>query len=99
MLGYGFPAVLAIVLALTTRDIGRCRYRLIAAATAFVLLDAAYLSLEVRTLYHGPVLSVAADQQRGAIHLFGWCGSAYASCCCSPASGCARSRRGSPRPR
>jgi uncharacterized membrane protein len=56
LLGYGIPAVLAIVLALRTRDVRPHGYRVIAAAVA-VLLMLAYLSLEVRTLYHGPVLS------------------------------------------
>ena len=57
LLGYGFPAVLAIALALTTRDHRPMAYRWIAAATAFVL-SLAYLTLEVRTLFHGPVLSL-----------------------------------------
>ncbi len=56
MLGYGFPAVLAIILALTTRNHRPMSYRWVAAGTAFVL-SLAYLSLEVRTLYHGPVLT------------------------------------------
>ncbi len=55
LLGYGLPAVLAAVLAYLTRHMrpreiwrgrGSCRCR------AF-----AYLSLEVRTLYHGPILT------------------------------------------
>jgi uncharacterized membrane protein len=57
LLGYGFPAVLAIVLALTTRGHRPMQYRWIAAATAFVL-SIAYLSLQVRTLFHGEVLTV-----------------------------------------
>jgi uncharacterized membrane protein len=57
LLGYGFPAVLAIVLALTTRGNRPMQYRWIAAATAFVL-SIAYLSLQVRTLFHGEVLTV-----------------------------------------
>jgi uncharacterized membrane protein len=59
LLGYGFPAVLAIVLALSTRDRRPMPYRWFAAATAFIL-SIAYLTLEVRTLYHGPVLTVGA---------------------------------------
>ena len=55
LLGYGIPAVLAIVLALRTRDVRPQAYR-ITAATVAVLLMLAYLSLEVRTFYHGPVL-------------------------------------------
>ena len=34
LLGYGIPAVLAIVLALRTRDCGRTAYRIVAAVTA-----------------------------------------------------------------
>ena len=57
LLGYGLPALLAIALALTTRDRRPMPYRWLAAAAAFIL-SIAYLSLEVRTLYHGPVLSI-----------------------------------------
>ena len=57
LLGYGIPAVLAIVLAMQTRDVRPPAYRIGAAAIA-VLLMLSYLSLEVRTLYHGPVLSL-----------------------------------------
>lgn len=57
LLGYGFPAILAIVLAMTTRDHRPMSYRWIAAATAFVL-SMAYLTLQVRTFYHGEVLTV-----------------------------------------
>jgi uncharacterized membrane protein len=56
LLGYGIPAALAIVLAMRTRDVRPHPYRIIAAGVA-VLLMLSYLSLEVRTLYHGPVLS------------------------------------------
>ncbi|MBI4273933.1 MAG: DUF2339 domain-containing protein, partial [Rhizobiales bacterium] len=56
LLGYGLPAVLAIALALVTRTIRPMQYRACAAAIS-VILALAYLSLEVRTLYHGPVLS------------------------------------------
>jgi uncharacterized membrane protein len=56
LLGYGIPAVLAIALAMQTRDVRPPGYRICAAAVA-VLLMLSYLSLEVRTLYHGPVLS------------------------------------------
>ena len=56
LLGYGIPAVLAIVLAMQTRDIRPPAYRIVAAGVA-VLLMLSYLSLEVRRLYHGPVLS------------------------------------------
>jgi uncharacterized membrane protein len=56
LLGYGIPAALAIALALTTRGRRPDYYRVLAAATA-VLLMLLYLTLEVRTLYHGPVLA------------------------------------------
>jgi uncharacterized membrane protein len=55
LLGYGIPAVLAIVLAMRTRDVRPHVYRVIAATFA-VLLMLSYLSLEVRTLFHGEVL-------------------------------------------
>ena len=70
LLGYGIPAVLAIVLAMRTRGVRPPAYRIVAAAIA-VLLMLSYLSLEVRTLYHGPVLSRGADHRRRAIHLLG----------------------------
>ncbi len=65
LLGYGIPAVLAIVLAMRTRDVRPPPYRICAAAIA-VLLMLSYLSLEVRTLYHGPVLyhGAASDAEQ-----------------------------------
>jgi uncharacterized membrane protein len=57
LLGYGLPAVLAIILALTARTTRPMPYRAVAAATA-VALSILYLTLEVRRLYHGPVLTV-----------------------------------------
>ncbi len=56
LLGYGLPAVLAIVLALRTRGRRPNGYR-ICAATVAVALALGYLTLEVTTLYHGPVLT------------------------------------------
>jgi len=56
LLAYGIPAVLAIALALVTRGLRPNWYRVIAASTA-VLLMLSYLTLEVRALYHGPVLT------------------------------------------
>jgi uncharacterized membrane protein len=55
LLGYGLPAVLAAALALTVRDKRPPGYAAAAAVTA-VALALAYLSLEVRMLYHGEVL-------------------------------------------
>jgi len=57
LLGYGLPAVLAIILALVARATRPMAYRVIAAA-ASVSLSILYLSLEVRRLYHGAVLTL-----------------------------------------
>ena len=56
LLGYGLPAVLTAVLALTTRSVRPQNYSSTAAVVA-VALALLYLSLEVRTLYHGAVLN------------------------------------------
>jgi uncharacterized membrane protein len=56
LLGYGLPAVLAAVLALTTRGVRPQWYSAAAAVTA-VALALAYLSLEVRVLYQGELLA------------------------------------------
>jgi uncharacterized membrane protein len=55
LLGYGLPAVLAITLALIARTTRPLPYRVVAAITA-VTLALFYLTLEVRRLFHGPVL-------------------------------------------
>jgi uncharacterized membrane protein len=57
LLGYGLPAVLAATLALVTRGHRPPAYSQAAAVVA-VALALAYLSLEVRTLFHGPVLTI-----------------------------------------
>jgi uncharacterized membrane protein len=57
LLGYGLPAVLMATLALTTRGRRPPAYSQTAAVLA-VALALAYLSLEVRTLFHGEVLTV-----------------------------------------
>jgi len=57
LLGYGLTAVLTAALALLTRGSRPRGYSQIAAVIA-VSLALAYLSLEVRTLYHGPVLTL-----------------------------------------
>jgi uncharacterized membrane protein len=54
LLGYGLPAVLAAMLALTTRGV-RPQWYSAAAAVIAVALALAYLSLEVRVLYQGEV--------------------------------------------
>jgi uncharacterized membrane protein len=56
LLGYGLPAVLAIILALIARTTRPMAYRVVAATTA-VILALFYLTLEVRRLFHGPILA------------------------------------------
>lgn len=56
LLGYGLPAVLAASLALMTRET-RPRWYSTTAAVVAVGLALAYLSLEVRRLFHGPDLT------------------------------------------
>jgi uncharacterized membrane protein len=56
LLGYGLPAVLAIILALIARTTRPMPYRVVAATTA-VILALFYLTLEVRRLFHGQILS------------------------------------------
>ena len=56
LLGYGLPAVLAIMLALIARTTRPIAYRIAAAITA-VTLALFYLTLEVRRLFHGPILA------------------------------------------
>jgi uncharacterized membrane protein len=55
LLAYGLPAVLAIALALIARTTRPLSYRITAAITA-VALALFYLTLEVRRLFHGPIL-------------------------------------------
>jgi uncharacterized membrane protein len=56
LLGYGLPALLAIVLALIARTTRPIEYRAAATVTA-VVLALFYLTLETRRLFHGPVLA------------------------------------------
>ena len=56
LLGYGLPAVLAIALALVARTTRPLPYRVVAAITAMTLA-LFYLTLEVRRLFHGPILA------------------------------------------
>jgi uncharacterized membrane protein len=56
LLGYGLPAILAATLALMARETRPRPYSTIAAVTA-VALALVYLSLEVRTFFHGEVLT------------------------------------------
>jgi len=59
LLGYAIPAALSVVLALITRGQRPQVYSVVAAIVA-VGLAIAYLTLEVRTLYHGQVLTDGA---------------------------------------
>lgn len=59
LLGYGLPAVLAIVLALRTRGRRSSGYR-VCAAVASVALALAYLSLQVTRFYHESVLTTGS---------------------------------------
>jgi uncharacterized membrane protein len=65
LLGYAIPAVLAAILALIARNNRPLAYRVIA-ATAAVSLAVMYLGLEVRTLYHGAILTrgVTSDAEQ-----------------------------------
>ena len=56
LLGYGIPALLAATLALIVREHRPLPYRYIAAATA-VALSLLYLTIEVRRLYIGPIIT------------------------------------------
>jgi uncharacterized membrane protein len=56
LLAYGLPAVLAITLALIARATRPIAYRVVAAITA-VTLALFFLTLEVRRLFHGPILA------------------------------------------
>jgi uncharacterized membrane protein len=56
LLAYGLPAVLTITLALIARTTRPLSYRIVAAITA-VTLGLFYLTLEVRRLFHGPILA------------------------------------------
>lgn len=57
LLGYGLPALLAATLALITRGRRPAAYSQFAAVVA-VALALAYLSLQVRRYFHGPVLTI-----------------------------------------
>jgi uncharacterized membrane protein len=56
LLGYGLPALLAAILAVVTYGTRPYWYWATAAGTALALA-LLYISLEIRTLYHGPVLT------------------------------------------
>ena len=56
LLGYAMPAVLAVILSYAVAGQRPARYANIIAAGALVLA-LAYVTLEIRRLYHGPILS------------------------------------------
>ena len=56
LLGYGIPAVLAIILALMARTTRPMAYRAVAAATA-VVLSLMYLTVQIARLFQGPMLT------------------------------------------
>jgi uncharacterized membrane protein len=56
LLGYSIPALLAAILAVLARNSRPLAYRAVAATVA-VGLSLMYLGLEIRTLYHGAVLT------------------------------------------
>jgi uncharacterized membrane protein len=67
LLGYGLPAMLAASLALIARATRPMPYRVVAAITA-VMLALFYLTLEVRRLFHGPILwGVVSDAEQYTI--------------------------------
>ena len=63
------PAVLALLLSYAVAGQRRAVYANTIAAGALVLA-LSYVTLEIRRLYHGPVLISGDDRRRRAIHLF-----------------------------
>jgi uncharacterized membrane protein len=97
LLGYGLPAVLAAALALQTRGVRPRSYSATAAVTA-VALALAYLSLEVRALYHARYSAWVRPAMPSNIPIrrFGW---PSEWCCWRRACCCAHSPCGLPPPR
>jgi uncharacterized membrane protein len=71
LLGYGVPAVLAIVLALIARTTRPLAYRIVAASTA-VILALFYLTLEVRRFFHGEILAGPASDAEQYAYSSAW---------------------------
>jgi uncharacterized membrane protein len=71
LLAYGLPAVLAIALALIARTTRPLSYRIVAAITA-VTLGLFYLTLEVRRLFHGPMLAGAVSDAEQYSYSTAW---------------------------
>jgi uncharacterized membrane protein len=70
-LGYGMPALMAILLALTARSTRSMLYRAVAATTA-VTLALFYLTLEIRRLFHGPNLSGSTSDAEQYCYSTAW---------------------------
>ncbi len=70
LLGYGIPALLAIILALVARTTRPMAYRAVAAGTA-VVLSLMYLTVQIARLFQGPMLTAGPSQRRAAIRLLG----------------------------
>ena len=68
LLGYALPAVLALLLSYAVAGRRPAAYANTIAAGALVLA-LAYVTFEIRRLYHGPVLADRPDHRRRAIHL------------------------------
>ena len=95
MLGFGLPAVLAVVLALIARTTRPISYRT-AAAIAAVLLALCYLTLETRRLFHGPILAGPPTDAEQYAYSTVWLPTAsrcwrWALCCVRNRPGCWRS--------
>jgi uncharacterized membrane protein len=71
LLGYGMPALMAILLALTARGTRSMLYRAVAATTA-VTLALFYLTLEIRRLFHGPNLSGSTSDAEQYCYSTAW---------------------------
>ena len=69
LLGYALPAVLALLLSYAVAGRRPVSYANTIAAGALILA-LAYVTFEIRRIYHGPVLSRRSDHRRRAIHLF-----------------------------
>jgi uncharacterized membrane protein len=73
LLGYGLPAVLAIVLAMSARTTRPLPYRVVAAITA-VTLALFYITLQTRRLFHGPILAGPISDAEQYAYSSAWLG-------------------------
>jgi uncharacterized membrane protein len=71
LLGYGIPALMAILLALIARSTRSMLYRTVAAITA-VTLALFYLTLEIRRLFHGPNLGGSTSDAEQYCYSTAW---------------------------